>query len=148
MPAPAGSQRNSHGPSRKARLESLLRREIASTLQALTDDPRLRVVTITRVEMSGDLHEAKAYWTALGTRPERRQAEAALAAVRGRVQSAYAKSVTTRLLPILSFAYDENEQKRTGMDELIRKARSTDPDQGTVPTPPAPEPKPEPLNPG
>ena len=41
----------------------------------------------------------------------------------------------TRLLPILSFAYDEVETQRTGMDELIRKARATDSDGGSRPEP-------------
>jgi ribosome-binding factor A len=130
---------SAHGPARKSRLESLLRREIATSLLTLVDDPRLRLVTITRVEMTGDLHQARAFWTIIGPRADRRHAAAALEAVRVPIQNAYAKAVRTRLLPILSFAYDEQEQRRSGMDDLIRRARASDPDQGQVPTPPAPQ---------
>lgn len=131
------------GPSRKARLESLLHREIATCIQTELSDPRIGFVTVTRVEMSADLHQVKAYYTVLGTDSQRRLATEALGRATGFVQRAYAPVVKTRLLPTLTFAYDDVQQRRHGMDDLIRQARATDPDAGARPEPPAPEPKPE-----
>jgi ribosome-binding factor A len=131
------------GPSRKARLESLLHREIATCIQRELKDPRIGFITVTRVEMTADLHQVKAYYTVLGTPSERRQAAAALDQARGYVQRQYAPVVKTRLLPTLSFAYDDVENRRGSLDDLIRKARATDTDQGARPEPAAPEPKPE-----
>lgn len=131
------------GPSRKARLESLLHREIATCVQQELKDPRIGFITITRVEMSADLHQVKAFYTVLGTPSERRQAGHALEQAQGYVQRRYAPVVKTRLLPILSFAYDEVETQRTEMDELIRKARATDSDGGTRPEPAVEKPKAE-----
>lgn len=131
------------GPSRKARLESLLHREIATCVQQELKDPRIGFITITRVEMSADLHQVKAFYTVLGTPSERRQAGHALEQAKGYVQRRYAPVVKTRLLPILSFAYDEVETQRTEMDDLIRKARATDSDGGTRPEPAVEKPKPE-----
>ncbi len=131
------------GPSRKARLESLLHREIATCIQRELKDPRIGFITVTRVELTADLHQVKAYYTVLGTPSERRQAGHALEQAKGFIQRQYAPVVKTRLLPILSFAYDDVENKRTGMDELIRKARLSDSDGGARPEPAAPEPKPE-----
>jgi ribosome-binding factor A len=128
---------------RKDRLESLLHREIATCVAGLTD-PRLGMVTITRVEMTGDLHQITAYWTVLGDAKARNLAAHALDHARSFVQRSYGPVVKTRLLPILHFTYDEVQVKRNAMDELIRKARATDPDAGARPEPPAPEPKPEP----
>lgn len=48
------------GPSRKARLESLLHREIATCIQRELKDPRIGFITVTRVEMTADLHQVKA----------------------------------------------------------------------------------------
>jgi ribosome-binding factor A len=131
-------------PTRKQRLESLLYREIATTVRQGLEDPRLRVVTITRVEMTADLHNVKAYFTVLGGPSQRTQAQRALDQARGYVQRAYAPAVRTRLLPQLTFAYDDREEKRQEMDELIRRARSTDTDRGASPEPlretPAPAP--------
>jgi ribosome-binding factor A len=131
------------GPSRKARLESLLHREIATCIQRELKDPRIGFITVTRVEMTADLHQVKAYYTVLGTPSERRQAGHALEQARGFIQRQYAPVVKTRLLPTLSFAYDEAENKRGNLDDLIRKARQSDSDGGARPEPAAPEPKPE-----
>ncbi len=128
------------GPNRKDRLESLLHREIATCIQRELKDPRLGFITLTRVEMTADLHTVKAFYTVLGTPVQRRLAAQALESARGFVQRSYAPSVKTRLLPILSFAYDEVEKNRQGMDDLIRKARATDSDGGAIPTPATPGP--------
>lgn len=131
------------GPSRKARLQSLLHREIAICIQQELKDPRIGFITVTRVEMTEDLHFVKAFYTVFGTPSERRQAAHALEQARGFVQHRYAPAVKTRLLPILSFAYDDVEVQRGSMDDLIRKARLTDSDGGAQPTPAAEAPKPE-----
>ncbi len=123
------------GPSRKSRLESLLHREIATCVQRELRDPRLGFLTITRVELSDDLHEVKAYYTVLGKPVARRLAASALAQATGFVQRYYAPSVKTRTLPLLTFLYDDVEEKRSSMSELIRQARATDTDGGANPTP-------------
>jgi ribosome-binding factor A len=129
----------SKGPSRKARLASLLHREIATCLQRELRDPRLGFLTVTRVELSDDLKKVTAYYTLLGPDSKRRLVAAALESARGFVQRYYAPVVKTRLLPILSFAYDDLETRRQGMDALIRAARATDPDGGAKPEPPVGE---------
>ncbi len=121
--------------NRKQRLESLLHREIATTIQRELKDPRIGLVTITRVEMTEDLHNVKAFYTVYGNPAQRRSATRALDDARSYVQNAYAPVLRTRLLPILTFAYDENEIKRQKMDELISRARSTDSDGGERPEP-------------
>jgi ribosome-binding factor A len=131
------------GPSRKLRLASLLHREIATCIQQELKDPRIGFITVTRVELSDDLHQVKAFYTVFGTPSERRQAGHALEQAKGFVQRRYAPVVKTRLLPILSFAYDEVETQRTEMDDLIRKARATDSDGGARPEPAIEAVKPE-----
>jgi ribosome-binding factor A len=133
----------SKGPSRKARLASLLHREIATCLQRDLKDPRLGFLTVTRVELSDDLKKVTAYYTLLAPDSKRRLVAAALESARGYVQRYYAPVVKTRLLPILTFAYDDLEQRRQGMDALIRAARATDPDGGAKPEPPVSEPVPD-----
>src|SRR3954463_5399390 len=122
-------------PNRKARLESLLHREIATCVQQELRDPRLGFITIVRVEMTADLHNVTAYWTTLGDAAQRRLATAALEQARGFVQRSYAPVVKTRLLPTLSFKYEDADDRRRGMDDLIRRARATDSDRGATPEP-------------
>lgn len=114
-------------PSRKSRLESLLKREIATFIHSQLRDPRLGFLTVTRVEMSGDLQQATCYYTILGSDKDRRLAVHALRSASGRIRSAYAPVIRTRLLPSLRFAYDDVEDRRQHMDNLIRQARESDP---------------------
>lgn len=127
------------GPSRKARLESLLHREVATCVQQELRDPRLGFITILRVELTADLQAATAYYTLLGPQSDRRLAQQALDQAAGFVRRRFAPVVKTRLLPSLRFAYDDADERRQGMAELIRQARATDPDAGARPEPPAPE---------
>jgi ribosome-binding factor A len=124
---------------RKVRLESLLHREIATTIQRELRDPRIGFITITRVTVTADLHQVKAYYTVLGDDKARRLAAQALAHAKGFIQRQYAPVIKTRLVPILEFAYDEDQLKRGDIDALITKARATDTDQGAIPEPPSPE---------
>ena len=127
-------------PTRKQRLESLLHREIATIVQQQLRDPRIGFLTITRVEMSADLHLVTAYFTIFGDAKQRRLAEKAMVDAVPYVQRAYAPVVRTRLLPQLMFKYDDQEAKRSELEQLIRKARATDPDptSGEIPDPRAP----------
>lgn len=126
-------------PTRQQRLASFLHREIATAVRGL-DDPRIGFVTITRVEVSGDLQLATAYWTVLGGARERNLAGHALESARGFIRTAYAPAVRTRLVPDLRFSFDDREEKRERMNEVIGRARRTDPDHGQQPEPPAAEP--------
>ena len=114
---------------RKDRLESLLRREIANCLVTELRDPRLGFITVTRVALSIDRQFATAYYTVLGDEKQKKHAAIALRSACPYVQRAYAKHVQSRTLPQLRFEFDERDEKRMNMDELIRKARESDPKQ-------------------
>ena len=129
--------------NRKNKLESLLHQEIATCVQQELKDPRIGFLTVVRVEMTEDLQQVKAFYTVLGDQKQRRLAEQALAHARGFIQGRYANVVKTRRLPTLSFVYDDAEFRRETMNELIRKARTTDADAGALPEPAAPTPKPD-----
>jgi ribosome-binding factor A len=126
-------------PTRQQRLASLLHREIATAVRGL-DDPRIGLVTITRVEMTGDLQLVTAYWTVLGGMRERKLAEHALTSARGFIRTGYAPAVRTRLVPDLRFVYDDSEEKRSRMQGVIERARRTDADHGANPEPAIPDP--------
>ncbi|MBA3707648.1 MAG: 30S ribosome-binding factor RbfA [Planctomycetes bacterium] len=133
MPTPNPKGANPKGASRKKRMESLLHREIATCVQQELRDPRLGFITIVRVELTADLHQVKAFFTVLGDASQRKLASKALEQARGFVQNRYAGVVKTKSLPMLAFAYDDVEERRHGMDDLIRRARLTDSDGGANP---------------
>lgn len=127
-------------PGRKERLESLLHEEIATCVQREVDDPRCGMVTITRVEMTGDLHHVKAYYSVFGDGTAQARAARVLEGMVPVVQSYYAKAIRTRLLPLLTFVSDQQEVRRFDLDALITQARKTDSDGGAIPEPAADKP--------
>jgi ribosome-binding factor A len=123
---------------RKAKLESFLKREIAVTVTQELRDPRIGFITITRAELASDQSTVTAYYTLL----EPQKAGLAQRALEGAahfVQSRYAPHLRLRRLPQLRFRYDDAQQQGDVVQELIRRARATDPDGGnteqTDPTP-------------
>ena len=124
---------------RRVRVAPFLQREIATAVHGMRD-PRLGMVTITRVTLNEDMSVATAHWTVLGDLKQRSLSGKALASATTMIVASYAKSLHMRILPQLRFAYDDEEEKRQRMDELIRQARTTDPDGGAQPEPPVEQP--------
>ena len=114
---------------RKAKLESFLKREIAVTVTQELRDPRIGFITITRAELAPDQSTVTAYYTLL--EPEKTGlAQRALEGAAHFVQSRYAQHVRLRRLPQLRFRYDDQSQQADVVQELIRRARASDPDGG------------------
>lgn len=94
--------------TRKERLAQQLQQEIASILQRELKDPRLGFVTITTVELSGDLSHAKAHYSVLGSAAERERSSEALERATGFVRSLIKKRLRLKIIPEIVFRYDES----------------------------------------
>lgn len=92
-----------HVGYRHARLESLLRDEIAGLLADDIDDPALFGVTVAHVTLSIDYRHAKVYFDVA---PERRdEVERALARATGFVRARLADAVDLKRVPELRFVH-------------------------------------------
>jgi ribosome-binding factor A len=70
-------------------------------------DPRIGFVTVTGVETTPDLRQAKVYVSVLGGRREREQTLAALDKSRGYLQAQINRALHMKRTPQLQFFYDE-----------------------------------------
>jgi ribosome-binding factor A len=108
-------QKPSH---RLSRVETQLMREVATILEREIDDPRIKGVTISHVDMSKDLHHAKIYFTLL----EESQAEKigfALNHTVSYLRRRIGESLALRVVPELFFIYDEELHKAQHLTDLI-----------------------------
>jgi len=128
-------------PLRIKRLEQQVHAKVDSVLRRDISDPRLGLVTITRVVLSRDLETCRVYWSTLEEGPPRTRTEKALESARGYVQREVAATLALRSAPKLSFFFDEGFGKATHVQDLIGKARAEDearkakakpPDEGTA----------------
>ena len=108
------------------RVQEQIRQKAATILFRDVSDPRLRLVTITRVEVSRDLAVATVYWSSLEDGAQRRTIERGLEDSRGWVQREIARMLTTRTTPTIEWRFDKAIEGMARMSRLIREARQED----------------------
>ncbi|HEX5538359.1 MAG TPA: 30S ribosome-binding factor RbfA [Methylophilaceae bacterium] len=109
--------------SRSHRVAEQIQRELADLLQFEVKDPRVSMVTITDVEVSGDMAHAKIYYSANeGTS----QLQAGLEKSAGFLRTQLAKRMLLRTVPQLHFVYDASIDRGMKLSRLIDDALAPD----------------------
>jgi ribosome-binding factor A len=117
------------------RLESMIKAKVASVLVRDMSDPRLGLVTVTRVELDRELTLCKVFWSVLGGEKERRVNERVLRHAGGWVRREIADILHTRTVPRVQFVFDERIAGAVRVDQILkglreeRAARGEDDDQ-------------------
>lgn len=112
-------------PRRIARLQQLILEVAAETVQRRLADPRLRLVTLTRVKLAPDLSTAVVYYSAMAPSDlERRATARALAGAASLVQSVVGDAMGTRTTPKLSFRYDATLAQAAHLEGIFEKLRA------------------------
>ena len=113
-------------PARARKLADRIKEIIAKRLDRGLRDPRLGFVTITDVQVTGDLQHATVFYTVYGTEQEREDSAAALKAATGMLRSEVGKNITARLTPTLEFQLDAIPENAAHIEDLLREARERD----------------------
>jgi len=90
------------------RLQAQIQARIAELLLRELQDPKLGMITISRVELDKEFTQAKVYWSVLGEQYQRAHTDRALQRARGFVQREVGKTLKTRTVPHLEFVFDES----------------------------------------
>src|SRR6478735_2615881 len=104
---------------RMARVAEAIREVASETILFELNDPRVKGVTVTRAEVSGDLQHAKVYVSIMGSEGEQKLTMHGLRHATGFVQSKLAKRLQTRFTPIVQFVVDDGVKKSLEMTRLI-----------------------------
>ena len=108
--------------SRAGRLADQIQRELAEAIRGELKDPRVELVTITGVEVSGDYHHARVFFTTLRGDEAVATALDGLQHASGFLRSRLAKILRTRTVPELHFVYDESIERGVRLSRLIDQA--------------------------
>ncbi len=97
-------------------------REVVS-MAILTDlkDPRVRDVTVTSVEVSGDLRRAKVHVSVMGDDSAQQLTLSGLRAAAGFLQSKLNERIETRYTPRLEFVLDQGVKKSIAVAEILKR---------------------------
>lgn len=118
---------------RLERVAEVVREVAAETILFEMRDPRVKMVTVTRAEVSGDLQHAKIYVSVMGSEREAQLTLHGLQSAAGFVQKKLAQRLTMRHVPHVSFILDKGVKNALEVARLLREARAADADS-TAPT--------------
>lgn len=105
---------------RAQRIAEQIRHELAMVLMRESKDPRIHDVTLTAVEVTPDLEQAKVWFTLLRGDPA--EATRALNHAAGYLRSELAHRLRLRNMPRLSFKFDESVERGARLSRLIDQA--------------------------
>lgn len=114
---------------RTDRLNSLLKEVISEVIKRDVRNPHVNeLVTVTRVQISKDLHYAKVYISVIGTEQDKAETLDALKSAAGFIAVQSSQKVVMRYFPELTFKLDDSVDKHMRIEELlgeISKERKT-----------------------
>ena len=105
--------------ARSDRVAEQIQRELADLLQFEVKDPRVGMVTVTEVEVTGDMAHAKIYYSAKAGTAE---LQAGLEKTAGFLRGQLAKRMLLRTVPQLHFIYDASIDRGMKLSKMIDEA--------------------------
>ncbi|WP_203362347.1 30S ribosome-binding factor RbfA [Bacillus sp. REN10] len=109
---------------RSNRVGEQMKKELTDILNRKVKDPRIGFITVTDVEVTGDLQQAKVYITVLGDEHKREETLKALAKAKGFIRSEVGQRIRLRKTPELLFEFDESIDYGNRIDALLRQIDS------------------------
>lgn len=111
---------------RQRQVGELLHEEISRIIQYETKDPRLGFVTVTGVDVSPDLRQARVYITVLGDDTEIKNTLTGLTSAASYFRRLLGQSLSLRYVPELSFKLDTSLGYGLHIDALLDEIKESD----------------------
>ncbi|WP_022790849.1 30S ribosome-binding factor RbfA [Weissella halotolerans] len=112
---------------RVGRLEQEIQREVNDILLKRIRDPRVAGITVTGVEVTGDLQQATIYYSVFSKEANAdEQVAAGLEAASGLIRKELGSRLTIYKTPELKFVKDDSVEYGNHIDDLIRKLNQPD----------------------
>ena len=111
---------------RKLRVNTQIQRELADLVRDEIKDPRVKGATITKVDVSPDLRQARVYVSQLAIEAHPEGAVAALKHAAGHLRHELGRRLKMRFIPQLHFVVDRALAEGDHISKLIREAVTED----------------------
>ncbi|HEV7846049.1 MAG TPA: 30S ribosome-binding factor RbfA [Thermoleophilaceae bacterium] len=104
---------------RMRRVNEAVREVVSARLVEGLRDPRIGFVTVTSVDTTTDLRQARVYVSVLGDDEERAATMAGLASAHGVFQRSLGRELRMKRTPALEFVFDESIDRGMRITELL-----------------------------
>ncbi len=123
------SEEFSMSSRRAAKVAEAVREQVSTTILFGLKDPRVKNVTVTRVEVSPDLRSAKVYVSVMGDEKMQQLSLRGLESARGFLQAKLAERVQIRYTPVLHFQLDQGVKRSIEASRLLREVLPPSPEE-------------------
>lgn len=111
------------GNQRSRRLAELIKEEISDILLREVKDPRIGFVSVTDVEVSGDLRHANVYISVYGGDEEREKSMEGLEKANGYIRKLLGERITVYHTPEILFRYDKSLEYGAHISSILEKVK-------------------------
>jgi len=113
--------------SRSDRVADQIRAEIGQLLSREVHDPGIGFVTVTRVQVTADLQQARIFYTVLGDEKARKATAHALARAASFLRRQIGSRLRLKRVPELLFAYDESIAGQDRIEQILNEIKHHEP---------------------
>jgi ribosome-binding factor A len=101
-----------------------IREDIADLLAREVHDPGIGFLTITRVQLTPDLQQARVYYTTMGDESARRATHKALERAAPFLRRQLGRRVRLRRIPELRFFFDESIERQDRIERILQEIQA------------------------
>lgn len=107
------------GQLRIEKVQEFIKQEISQIILTELKDPRIGFVTVTRVEVTGDLRNAKIFISLMGSNEQKEATLQGLQRALGFMRTEIGKRLRLKMTPDLSLAVDESLDHSVRIQKLL-----------------------------
>ncbi|MEN6411141.1 MAG: 30S ribosome-binding factor RbfA [Veillonellales bacterium] len=111
------------GQLRVEKVQELIKQELSKIILTELKDPRIGFVTVTNVNVTGDLRSAKVYLSLMGSDDQKTATWTGLQNALGYLRSEIGKRIRLRFTPELSLHLDDSLNYSARIQELLLKIK-------------------------
>lgn len=109
---------------RADRVKKVLRIEISRILQEDLKDPRIGFVTVTRIDLTGDLRYAKVYFSILGDAANQESSVEGIESALGYIRRLVGERLKLKYVPELSFKFDRSMEYGINLEKTFERLKN------------------------
>lgn len=108
---------------RSKRVQEQLRKEISRVLQEDLKDPRIGFITVTRIDLTGDLRYAKVYFSIFGDETIKASSVEGVQSAAGYIRKLIGSRLNLKYVPELSFRLDKSLEYGIYLEKTFDRIR-------------------------
>ncbi|GGN90248.1 30S ribosome-binding factor RbfA [Saccharibacillus kuerlensis] len=112
---------------RVGRVAEEIKKELSQLIQSELKDPRIGFVTVTDVEVTGDLSQANVYLSIFGDDEQKEKSLAGISKATGFLRSEIGKRIRLRHTPELLFHIDQSIEYGSKIESLLGQIKTDEP---------------------